>query len=122
MTKLDPVGTSSDCSPAPEPKVHYPDTAWKMDPVLELWVNVKTVPVTVRMAGVLDGMTCNSVMPIIEELLAEGRRDFAIQVDDLDPPDEAGFLSLAGIERMVKDAGGSVSWSSRPESYEPRPP
>jgi hypothetical protein len=102
--------------------VDYPDTAWKMDPVLELWVNVKTVPVTVRMAVVLDGMTCNSVMPIIEELLAEGRRDFAIQVDDLDPPDEAGFLSLAGIERMVKDAGGSVSWSNGPESYEPPPP
>jgi hypothetical protein len=45
-----------------------------------------------------------------------------MRVDELDPPDEAGFLSLAGIERMVKDAGGSVSWSSRPKSYEPRPP
>jgi hypothetical protein len=67
-------------------------------------------------------MTCNSVVPIIEELLAEGRRDFTMRVDELDPPDEAGFLSLAGIERMVKDAGGSVSWSSRPKSYEPRPP
>ena len=122
MTKLDYVDTSSDGRPASEPSVHYPDIAWKMDPVLELWVNVETVPVTVRMAGVLDGMTCTSVLPIIEELLAEGRRDFAMRVDELDPPDEAGFLSLAGIERMVKDAGGSVSWSNSPERYEPRPP
>jgi hypothetical protein len=86
-----------------------------MDPVLELWVNVETTPVTVRLAGVLDALTCVSVVPIIEELLAEGHRDFAMQVDEVEPLCAAGYASLVRIGLLVKCARGSVSWSSFPE-------
>jgi hypothetical protein len=86
-----------------------------MEPVLELWVDVETTPVTIRLAGVLDNLTRTSVVPIIEELLSEGCRDFTMEVDDLEPLGTAGFSSLTAIQRLVMSAGGTLGWSSWPE-------
>ena len=91
------------------------DIEWKMDPVLELWIDVKSTPVRVRLAGVLNNDTCRSVRSVIEELLDDGHRDLAVQIEELKLPDAAGFSSLVAIQRLVKCAGGSLSWSSWPE-------
>jgi hypothetical protein len=92
-----------------------------MDPALELWVDVEITPVTIRLAGVLDGLTCTSVVPIVQELLDEGYRDFTMQVDDLEPTGVGGSASLDAIERLVRGAGGSLDWSNRPIRLLARP-
>jgi len=89
-----------------------------MEPALELWVDVDAMPVTIRLAGVLDGQTGKNVYAVVEGLLQEGYVDFAMQVDELDPPDAAGFSSLVGIQRLVKSAGGFLSWSRWSERCE----
>jgi anti-anti-sigma regulatory factor len=97
-------------------ETHYQaDIESKMDPVLELWIDVKSTPVHIRLAGVLDNDTCRSVRSVIEELLGGGYRDLAVQIEELELPDAAGFSSLVAIQRLVKCAGGSLSWSSWPE-------
>jgi hypothetical protein len=90
---------------------YNPDTTWKMDPALEIWVDVTAMPVNIRLAGVLDGQTGKNVYSVVEGLLQEGYVDFAMKVDELDPPDAAGLSSLMGIERLVRSAGGSLRWS-----------
>jgi hypothetical protein len=90
---------------------YNPDTAWKMDPALEIWVDVNTIPVNIRLAGVLDGQTGKNVYWVVEGLLQEGYVDFAMKVDELDPPDAAGLSTLMDIQRLVSGAGGSLRWS-----------
>ena len=89
---------------------YNPDTAWKMDPALEIWVDVNTIPVNIRLAGVLDGQTGKNVYWVVEGLLQEGYVDFAMKVDELDPPDAAGLSTLMDIQRLVSGAGGSLRW------------
>jgi hypothetical protein len=119
VTKLDAVSTSDSWLPV-EP-VHLLDVAWKMDPVLELWVNVETMPVTIRLAGVLDDLTGASVLHVVQELLDEGYRDFIMQVDDLERIASDISASLEGIARVVNGAGGTLSWSSWPGRHHARP-
>jgi hypothetical protein len=121
VTRLDSVNTSwAGGWPDTEP-VHYPDLAWKMDPVLELWVNVETMPVTIRLAGVLDELTGTSVVRVVEELLDEGYRDFFMQTDDLELIPSGISTALDGIERVVQRAGGALRWSSWPGRHPVRP-
>jgi ABC-type transporter Mla MlaB component len=86
-----------------------------MEPVLELWVDIEREPVTIRLAGKFDEATSASVVPIIEELVAQGHRDFAMQVDELEPLCTSGYSLLVRMEHLVKRAGGSVSWSVAPD-------
>ena len=91
-----------------------------MEPALEIWVDVDTMPVTVRLAGMLDGQTGKNVYAVVEGLVQEGYVEFAMQVYELDLPDAAGFASLVGIQRLVKSAGGCLSWSPWSERCEQR--
>jgi anti-anti-sigma regulatory factor len=97
-----------------------PDVAWKMEPALEIWVDVETVPVNIRLTGALDGRTGRNVHSVVEQLLQEGYLDFVMEVDELDPPGAAGFSSLVGIQRLVKSVGGSLKWSLWAECGEQR--
>jgi hypothetical protein len=96
--------------------ISHPDIDRKMEPDLELWIDTSTTPVNVRLAGALDDRTGQSVRSIVEGLLSEGFRHFAMQVDGLPLPAPAGFSCLVGIQRLVKSAGGSMNWSRWPES------
>lgn len=96
---------------------YHPDVAWKMEPALEMWIDVDSRPVTLRLAGVLDGQTGRSVFSVVEGLLHEGYVRFAILVD-IDPLGPAGFSSLADIQHLVERADGSLSWSRWAEGRE----
>ena len=63
---------------------YHPDIAWKMDPALEIWVDVETVPVNIRLAGEVDSTTGRTLHSVIKGLLREGYVDFDMQVD-IDP-------------------------------------
>jgi len=106
--------------PDTEP-VRYPDLAWKMDPVLELWIDVETVPVTIRLAGVLDELTGTSVVHVVEQLLDEGYRDFFMQIEDLKPIPAGMSTALRGMERVVRRAGGALRWAVGPSRHRARP-
>lgn len=93
------------------PSIDWTNTGWKMDPVLELWIDVETSPVTVRLAGVLDRRTCRNVEKVIEELLEEGYRHLQMLIDELDVPDAAGLFALVNIERLVRRSEGEMTWS-----------
>ncbi|MGO8824074.1 MAG: STAS domain-containing protein [Acidimicrobiales bacterium] len=82
-----------------------------MDPVLELWIDDNAVPIKVRLAGLLDAHTGAAVRSVIGELLAEGHRDFALEIDGLEQPDASGFSSLVAIQRQIKSVEGSLRWS-----------
>lgn len=79
----------------------------EMKPALEIWVDVDSVLVKIRLAGVLDGQTGRNVYSVVEGLLKEGYVDFAMQVD-IDPLGAAGFAALVDVQQLVKSAGGSV--------------
>jgi hypothetical protein len=109
------IGVHPNDAPDPEPETRYLcDSGWGMDAALELWVDTETKPVSIRLAGVLDHFTCTSVGPIVEELLAEGYRDFMVTIDGLETSDATGFCTLLGMLRLVTAAGGSLHWSTWP--------
>ena len=75
-------------SPPSNPETSSSD---KMDPVLELWIDDNAVPIKVRLAGLLDAGTGAAVRSVIGELLAEGHRDFALEIDGLSNLTRLGF-------------------------------
>ncbi len=97
------------------------DTGWKMDPELELWVDVENSPINIRLKGTLDGRTCTSLRSVIEELLDEGYDSVTMEIDELELPDAAGFSSLTAIQSLVRQAGGTLHWSSWPAEHVTHP-
>ena len=89
---------------------YHPDVVWKMEPALEIWVDVETIPVHIRLAGGLDAATGRNLYSVVNSLLREGFVDFALQVD-IDPLGAAGFSTLADIQDLVTTAGGRVEWT-----------
>ncbi len=94
------------------PRLYCPDVDWKMDPVLELWVDVQTTPVIIRLRGTIDGQTGTNVREVVEELLHEGYSSIAMEIDELEQPAAAGYSALGAIEELVRRAGGRLRWSS----------
>lgn len=100
------AGTADECGS------YHLDCSWRMDPVLELWVDVAGRPAVVRLQGLLDRQTGKNVLGVVEELLAEGHRRFELDVGGLEVPDGAGLATLVAVERSVRRAGGSVLWAN----------
>lgn len=87
------------------------DVSWKMDPVLELWVDVDHQPTTVRLRGMLDGRTGQNLLGVVEELLADGYRQLLIDVGGLEVKEDTGFAILVTLEQAVRRAGGVTRWA-----------
>jgi hypothetical protein len=87
------------------------DVSWKMDPVLELWVDVERQPTTVRLRGMLDGRTGQNLLGVVEELLADGFRHLLIDVGGLEVKEDTGFAILVTLEQAVRRAGGVTRWA-----------
>jgi hypothetical protein len=81
-----------------------------MDPAMELWVDDRTMPVRIRMAGRLDSSTSPSLLALLDQLLAEGVRQFLMDAGELDIGDAWGATALTACQRRARDAGGSLIW------------
>ena len=82
---------------------------WRGDVALELWVETDRVPARVRLAGRLDTATADNLHQVARELLADGTRDVELCTEGLRVVDASAAGVLADLERLVRDAGGSLT-------------
>jgi hypothetical protein len=81
-----------------------------MKPVLEIWLDDRSAPAIIRMAGVLDQRTTGSLLTIVDDLFEQGARHFLVDAGDLAIGDASGADELTRFQRRTRQAGGSVTW------------
>jgi anti-anti-sigma regulatory factor len=81
-----------------------------MDPDLEIWIDDRTSPVVICMAGVLDSSTSQSFLTLMDSLLAKGVRQILMDAGALEVADAWGASALTVLQRRARDAGGSLMW------------
>lgn len=86
------------------------DEGWRMDPVLELWVDAEGRLATLRLRGLLDDRTGRNVRRVVDELLADGHVELAVDVGGLEVSGGGGFATLVDLEQDVRRAGGRARW------------
>ena len=90
------------------------------DASLTMAIDVGHVPITIHLQGTLDGRTGSNVVPVVSELIADGRRQFELDTSDLRVPDESGVEVLADLQLAVRACGGSLQ-RCRPAAAYPSP-
>jgi len=99
----------SEAAPERGSSPYRPDSAWREDVALEMWIDTDRDPVTIRLAGTLCGATGANLASVVAELIAEGIHDFELQTPRLEMPDGDGAAVLADIRRVVQHAGGRLT-------------
>jgi hypothetical protein len=79
-------------------------------PVLEIWLDDRSAPAIIRMAGVLDQRTTGSLLTLVDGLFAQGARHFLVDAGNLAIGDASGANELTQFQRRTRQAGGSVAW------------
>jgi len=83
------------------------DTAWRRDVALEMWIDVTTDPVGIRLAGVLDESTGANLLSVVEDCVADGRLDFDLDTSAL-RVDGSGRRVIDAIRAQVVRGGGRL--------------
>jgi hypothetical protein len=81
-----------------------------MEPVMEVWIDDRTSPVTIRLMGLLDSSTSPSLLALFNELLGNGAKDFLLDAGGLEIGDGWGATALTVLQRRARGAGGSLRW------------
>jgi hypothetical protein len=88
---------------------------WKMDPVLEIWVETDEGTATVRLRGTLDGRTGHNVAGVVGELVDDGHR--LVTLDITGTTVQAGGEDvLEAIDRRAGALGAVVVRTLDPSS------
>ena len=82
-----------------------------MEPALEIWLDTRSLPAIIRLAGLLDGRTRRSLQSVVEHLFVLGIRDFEVEAGDLAIGDASGASELTMFQRRTREAGGSLEWT-----------
>jgi len=85
------------------------DGAWRNDVALEMWIDLTSQPVVIRLAGVLDESTGTNLFDVVADLVAQGQRDFHLDTRAL-RLDGAGWRVMERIRRRIHGAGGRMHW------------
>ena len=85
------------------------DGAWREDVALEMWIDVTSEPVSIRLAGALDESTGANLFDVVADCVAQGRRDFHLDTSALHM-DGAGWRVMERIRRRIHGAGGLMHW------------
>lgn len=102
-----------------------PEAFWRTDVALEIWIDVERVPVIIRLAGTLDDATGGNLVSVVEELIADGCRDFELQAPALLVSDHGGIGMLMELQQAVRSSGGrlqldpSVLVHDLPDDHDP---
>lgn len=101
-----PGGTCTEEGLLWEPRMAVQRT-WRDDAALEVWVDVTSDPVGIRLAGVLDASTGANLLDVIEDCMAEGRLDFQLDTRAL-RVEGSGSQVLDRIEERLDGTGGRL--------------
>jgi hypothetical protein len=85
------------------------DQAWRNDVALEMWIDVTSDPVGIRLAGVLDESTGTNLSDVVADCVAEGRLAFALDTSALRIGD-SGWCVMGRIREQIERAGGKLHW------------
>lgn len=96
-----PDSSSEPWSPKEEP--------WLTDVALHLWVDVEHNPTFFRLAGTLSEATGHHLVPVMEELIGQGFRDFEFDLHALHIADSGAARLLLEVEGLVWRNGGHFS-------------
>jgi hypothetical protein len=88
---------------------HEVDRAWRNDVALEMWIDVTSDPVGIRLAGVLDESTGTNLFDVVADCVAEGRLAFALDTSALQIGD-SGWRVMDRIREQIERAGGKLHW------------
>ena len=110
MTVLEPQRERSDgVRRRDEPPLRQlrlaPDRTWREDVAIEMWVDVTSDVVVVRLEGVLDGSTGANLTEVVRGCQAEGRWDFALDIRGL-RMDRGGWVVLNRLRQQICATGG----------------
>ncbi len=85
------------------------DGAWRNDVALEMWIDVTSEPVAIRLAGVLDASTGENLFNVVADCVAQGQRDFHFDTSAL-RMDGTGWHVMERIRQQIHGAGGRMHW------------
>jgi hypothetical protein len=83
------------------------DRAWRNDVALEMWIDVTSNPVSIRLAGVLDESTGANLLSVVRDCVAQGRLDFDLDTSGL-RIDATGWQVIDRLRRQIHDFGGQM--------------
>ena len=95
--------------PQAERSIPEPELAWHDDVALEMWIDVTTVPVAIRLEGVLDASTGANLLDVVNDCMSDGRWDFFIDTSSLRIA-RSGWAVMHRLRAQVRAAGGSLRW------------
>lgn len=87
------------------------DRAWREDVALEMWVDVTSGAVVIRLEGVLDASTGANLADVVRGCQAEGRGDVVLDTTAL-RMDRTGRALIEGLREQVEAAGGRLRWDT----------
>ncbi len=94
---------------SPQALRHEVDRAWRNDVALEMWIDVRTDRVGIRLAGVLDESTGSNLFDVVADCMAEGRRAFDLDTSALRIVD-SGWKVMSRIREEIERADGTLHW------------
>jgi len=87
------------------------ERAWREDVALEMWIDVRSDPVVIRLAGVLDESTGANLVDVVGGCMAEGRWNFDLDTTSLRIA-RSGWAVVNRMREQVHAAGGQLRWDS----------
>jgi hypothetical protein len=85
---------------------------WESDVALEIWIDTKRVPVTLRLVGTIGRATGARLVTVVAELIADGYNDFELCSAAVDVVEPAGDDALLSVQRLISRSGGRLIWNS----------
>ena len=79
----------------------------QLDPMLEITVHDRQIPVSIRLIGMLNRASGRSLLSMVDDLIAEGARFFVMDAGGV-AVDSGGRAALARCQRHVREAGGML--------------
>ena len=98
-------------SPSVARSIREVEPAWRNDVALEMWIDVTSSLVAIRLEGVLDGSTGANLIDVVRECMAEGKRNFELDTRSLRIA-QSGWAVMNRMREQVHVAGGHLRWSS----------
>jgi len=87
------------------------DRAWRDDVALEMWIDVSSEPVAIRLAGVLDESTGANLLSVVRDCVDQGRLEFDLDTSAL-RVDRSGWQVIERMRQQIVGSGGHLHGAS----------